>query len=175
MDTFFETDIAKKLLSVLFGFGFATVIREICKSDYCTVNKASDIDSKTIFKNNDVCMTFDTAISSCTDTKPITIENTFTPKSNFKITQSDKIMILGVIGILFVSSKVLGLYFWSSTTVFLVSVYINMYLGPVAKTINHHPTPFNLDKTYKTKDVCFKYTSTPTECTPKAQPIPLQL
>ena len=174
MDTFFETHTAKKLLSVLIGFGIATIIRPMCKSEYCTINKASDIDPKTIYKNNEKCMTFDTTVSRCTDAVT-TIDNKFTPISNFKIMTTDKIFICSILGALFILSRIFGLSFGLSGGVFIVSVYVNMYLGPIQKTVNIHPTPFNLNKTYKKNDVCFKYTSKNIECTPKAQSIPLQL
>ena len=173
---FFETDVAKKLLSLLFGFGFATIIRPMCTSDYCTINRSSNVNPDTLYKNNNDCMTFDTVISQCQpNSNAVPLDNTNVDVSNFVITTSDKFLVFAIIGLLWVASKKLNLSFGLSTGIFLVSVFINMYLGPVSRINNVFPTPFNLDKTYTKNNVCFKYSQKQQVCTPQAQPIPLQL
>lgn len=170
---FFETDVAKFLLSLLFGFGLATIIRPMCTSDYCTINKSSYVNPDVLYKNNGVCMTFDTVIQDCdVDTVPLDGNPSV---SNFVITTSDKLLVVAIIGVLWVASNKLNLSFGLSTGTFVTSMFVNMYLGPVSRINNVFPTPFNLDKTYKKNNVCFKYSQNPQLCTPQAQPIPLQL
>ena len=172
--TFFKSDVAKKLLSALFGFGLATIIRPICNKKECTTHKLSKIDPTTIFKNKDSCMTFDTNITECTGDS-IPIDTKFTPKSNFNVSSTDKLIIGGLVIALYIVCKLFNLSVPICIGLFLISVVVNMYLGPVPKINQIHPTPFNLLKTYKTNDTCFEFTSKDTDCTPDAQPIPLQL
>lgn len=172
----FETDVAKILLSLLFGFGLATIIRPMCTSDYCTINKLSNVNPNVLYKNNGDCMTFDTVIQDCdVDVDAVPLDNVEKSVSNFVITTSDKLLVVAIIGLLWIASKKLNLSFGLSTGIFVASMFVNMYLGPLPRINNVFPTPFNLDKTYTKNNVCFKYSQKPLLCTPQAQPIPLQL
>ena len=70
MNSFFKlikTDVGRKIISVMWGLGLATMFQRICKDRSCIVYTSpnpSDIKNKT-YKKGDQCYKFDTEISEC--------------------------------------------------------------------------------------------------------------
>jgi hypothetical protein len=71
LSKFVHTTTGRYIMSIILGFGLASLFREVCKDKGCIVFKApplDDIDGKT-FKINDKCYNFNNVSSTCDKNK----------------------------------------------------------------------------------------------------------
>jgi hypothetical protein len=63
----FTTDTGKKLMSVILGLGLATLFRESCKSQNCSIYKSPPLEDVTtkIYKHNGKCYKFKEESTTC--------------------------------------------------------------------------------------------------------------
>jgi hypothetical protein len=73
LDKLLHTQSGKYLMSILLGFGLATLFRVTCKGKNCLLFKApplEEVEDK-IFKFNDKCYTYHYKMESCNSKKRI--------------------------------------------------------------------------------------------------------
>jgi hypothetical protein len=73
LNKFVETDQGKIIMSILLGFGLATVFRETCKGKNCVIEKApplEEIEGK-IYQEGDKCYKFTLKQTKCDRSKRI--------------------------------------------------------------------------------------------------------
>jgi hypothetical protein len=77
LDKFVHTERGKIIMSILLGFGLASLFRNVCKDKNCLIFHAAplvDIKDK-IYKNNGKCMKFVPVASKCSlNAKTVTFE-----------------------------------------------------------------------------------------------------
>ena len=74
---FVHTETGKIIMSILLGFGLATLFRTVCKDQNCIVFHAPPLDDfkDKIYKNNDKCVKYVPAATKCSlNAKIITFE-----------------------------------------------------------------------------------------------------
>jgi hypothetical protein len=67
LSKFLHTKIGRYLMSVILGFGLATLFRVVCKDKNCIIKHApptDEIDGKT-YKFNDKCYTYSSSTKKC--------------------------------------------------------------------------------------------------------------
>jgi hypothetical protein len=71
LEKFVNSQSGKYLMSIILGFGLATMFREICKGHYCNIIKApplEEIDNK-IYKFDNKCYKIEKNIVKCMPNK----------------------------------------------------------------------------------------------------------
>uniref|UniRef100_A0A6C0B2B4 Uncharacterized protein n=1 Tax=viral metagenome TaxID=1070528 RepID=A0A6C0B2B4_9ZZZZ len=70
---FFHTQSGKYIMSVILGFGLATLFRSVCEGKNCIIMKAPPIDEikNKIYKYQDKCYKFTASSTKCDTTKKI--------------------------------------------------------------------------------------------------------
>lgn len=167
-----DSKLVKKVLPIVWGFGFATLLRSVCRSELCT--RYTMIEPKDInFKNGKSCMNFESVHSECnTQTQTDLSKPSVVSKSNFNFVGSDILVVIVALVVLFFVCKYAKSNFYTSATTFLIVLLIGMYLGPIQKEIKVFPTHLNLDTVYKRNNACFRYKKNDTECTKGSVPLP---
>jgi hypothetical protein len=71
LDKLLHTQSGRYLMSILLGFGLATLFRETCKGKNCIVFKAPPLDEVegNIFEFNNKCYTYDYKAEKCSNNK----------------------------------------------------------------------------------------------------------
>jgi hypothetical protein len=67
LSKFFHTESGKILMSVILGFGLATLFRSVCNGKNCLIMKApplDDIEDK-IYKHGEKCYKFNSVTTKC--------------------------------------------------------------------------------------------------------------
>jgi hypothetical protein len=75
---FLHTENGRIIMSILLGFGLASLFRSVCKGAGCMQFYAAPLDKikDKIYKNGDKCVTFRPMYSKCSmDAKVLTFEN----------------------------------------------------------------------------------------------------
>lgn len=68
---FIHTTTGKYIMSVLLGFGLASLFRQSCKGRKCVIETAAPFDEKHIHRIGDKCVRFHPVASVCDNTKRI--------------------------------------------------------------------------------------------------------
>ena len=70
---FVHTKTGKYIMSILLGFGLASLFRTVCKHKNCLIFNAPPLDEITnkIYKNNDKCYTYTPQATKCNNNKKI--------------------------------------------------------------------------------------------------------
>jgi hypothetical protein len=74
---FVHTETGKYLMSILLGFGLASLFRTVCKDQNCIIFHAPPLDNfkDKIYKNNGKCMKYNPVATKCRiNSKTITFE-----------------------------------------------------------------------------------------------------
>lgn len=74
---FVHTETGKVLMSLLLGFGLASLFRTVCKNDNCLIFHAAPLDDfkDKIYKNNGKCVKYAPTATKCTlNAKTISFE-----------------------------------------------------------------------------------------------------
>lgn len=74
---FLHTETGKIIMSILLGFGLASLFRTVCKDNNCLIFHAAPLDDfeDKIYKNNGKCVKYNPIATKCTlNTKTITFE-----------------------------------------------------------------------------------------------------
>jgi len=74
---FVHTETGKYLMSILLGFGLASLFRTVCKDQNCIIFHAPPLDNfkDKIYKNNGKCMKYNPVVTKCRiNSKTITFE-----------------------------------------------------------------------------------------------------
>jgi hypothetical protein len=81
LSKFVNTKTGKYIMSVLLGFGLATIFRKICKGDNCVVFYAPPLDEieNKIFKQDGKCYQYSLVSTKCDSSKKSVIME---PKNN---------------------------------------------------------------------------------------------
>jgi hypothetical protein len=71
LSKFLKTETGKIIMSILLGFGLATLFRKICKGDNCVVFYAPPLDEieNKIFKQDGKCYQYNLVSTKCSSTK----------------------------------------------------------------------------------------------------------
>jgi hypothetical protein len=75
LSKFLKTETGKYIISILLGFGLATLFRKICKGDNCVVFYApplEEVENK-IFKQDGKCYQYNLVSTKCSSKKRIVI------------------------------------------------------------------------------------------------------
>ena len=78
LSKFLHTENGRIIMSILLGFGLASLFRSVCKGDGCVKFYAAPLDKikDKIYKNGDKCVTFSPMYSKCSiDAKVLSFEN----------------------------------------------------------------------------------------------------
>jgi hypothetical protein len=70
---FVHTETGKYIMSILLGFGLASLFRTVCKDKNCLIFNAPPLDeiSNKVYKNNDKCYTYIPEATKCSSNKKI--------------------------------------------------------------------------------------------------------
>jgi hypothetical protein len=70
---FVHTETGKKLMSILLGFGLASLFRTICKNKECQVFHAPSLEQikDKIYKSNERCVKYSYVPTKCNDSSKI--------------------------------------------------------------------------------------------------------
>jgi hypothetical protein len=81
LSKFLKTETGKYIMSILLGFGLATVFRKICKGDNCVIFYAPPLDEieNKIFKQDGKCYQYNLVSTKCNSKKRSVIME---PKNN---------------------------------------------------------------------------------------------
>lgn len=73
LSKFVHTETGKYLMSILLGFGLASLFRAVCKNKNCLIFNAPPLDeiSDKIYKNNNKCYTYVPEATKCSKNKKI--------------------------------------------------------------------------------------------------------
>jgi hypothetical protein len=74
---FVHTETGKTIMSILLGFGLASLFRSVCKENNCLIFHAPPLDDfkDKIYKNNDKCLKYTPIATKCTlNAKIVTFE-----------------------------------------------------------------------------------------------------
>jgi len=74
---FVHTETGKTIMSILLGFGLASLFRTVCKDHNCLIFHAPPLDNfkDKIYKNNDKCVKYKPVATKCSlNAKTITFE-----------------------------------------------------------------------------------------------------
>jgi hypothetical protein len=74
---FLHTDRGKIIMSIILGFGLASLFRTVCKDNNCVTFHAPPLDEfkDKIYKNNDKCVKYVAVASKCSlNSKIVTFE-----------------------------------------------------------------------------------------------------
>jgi F0F1-type ATP synthase assembly protein I len=77
LDKFVHTETGKIIMSILLGFGLASLFRTVCKNNNCLVFHAAPLDNfkDKIYKNNDKCVKYIPIATKCSlNAKVVTFE-----------------------------------------------------------------------------------------------------
>lgn len=185
MDTFFKSHQGKTLISIIWGFGLATLLRPVCSTNEksCIAFQHSILKSQEVYKNGKKCMSFQHEQVPCTsDSIPINqsildFEKVLNgnQKTRIKLHTIDLAVLCLFIAILYLLSKWIdSIVFPIALFTFCLMVLLHMYIGPTKKIIYIHPTPFNETNVYETTSgSCFKYNTVDATCDKKSTPLPI--
>jgi len=81
LSKFLKTETGKIIMSILLGFGLATIFRKICKGDNCVIFYAPPLDEieNKIFKQDGKCYQYNLVSTKCNTSKKSVIME---PKNN---------------------------------------------------------------------------------------------
>ena len=67
LEKFVHTETGKIIMSILLGFGLASLFRTVCKDNNCLVFHAAPLDDfkDKIYKNNDKCVKYVPVATKC--------------------------------------------------------------------------------------------------------------
>jgi hypothetical protein len=74
---FLHTENGKIIMSILLGFGLASLFRTVCKDNNCLIFHAAPLDDfkDKIYKNNGKCVKYNSVATKCTlNAKTVTFE-----------------------------------------------------------------------------------------------------
>ena len=71
LSKFLKNETGKNIMSILLGFGLATLFRKICKGDNCVIFYAPPLDEieNKIFKQDGKCYQYNLVSTKCSSTK----------------------------------------------------------------------------------------------------------
>ena len=71
LSKFLKTETGKIIMSILLGFGLATIFRKICKGDNCVIFYAPPLDEieNKIFKQDGKCYQYNLVSTKCNSNK----------------------------------------------------------------------------------------------------------
>jgi hypothetical protein len=65
LSKFVHTTTGRYIMSIILGFGLASLFRVVCKDNNCIIFKGSPLEEKDIYKYNNKCYTFNSESTTC--------------------------------------------------------------------------------------------------------------